>query len=91
MNVFERLWGWISFHTPTTPIYANETDGNALWNKMLQGECVECDTESACFYEGSAGGMNLNIFCSSCGQGYNVSPILGWAEKIHKDEKYIKT
>jgi hypothetical protein len=30
------------------------------------------------------------VFCADCGQGYNITPMAGWAERIHRDEKYIR-
>jgi transcription elongation factor Elf1 len=57
----------------------------------LRTHCPECKSESHVWYEGPSGGMSTNIFCGKCGQGYNVAPVMGWAEKIHRDERYIST
>lgn len=89
MSLVKKIQRWIHPSKPG-PKAEKNLDTVDLWDKMVQkGGCVECDIAPACFYEGPAGGINLNIFCGNCGQGYNIAPILGWAEKIHKDEKYI--
>lgn len=62
----------------------------ACWNKLIKARgCYHCDKEPKGFIEGPSGGMSTNVFCSQCGQGYNLTPIAHWAEEIHKDEKYI--
>jgi hypothetical protein len=55
----------------------------------LRIHCPECKHKPPIWYEGPRGGINVNIFCGNCGQGYNVAEMVGVAEKIHKDEKYI--
>jgi hypothetical protein len=60
-----------------------------LWNQMIEaGGCVDCRTMPKGLNEGPSGGMCTNVFCCHCGQGYNITPIAGWAERIHKDMKY---
>jgi hypothetical protein len=66
-------------------------DSERLWNQLIDaGGCVDCAKLPKGFYEGPSGGMSTNVFCSQCGQGYNLTPIAHFAERIHKDEKYIR-
>jgi hypothetical protein len=66
-------------------------DEERLWNQMLKaGGCVDCKTKPKSFIEGPSGGMSTNVFCPHCGQGYNLTPIAQWAQRIHKDERYIQ-
>lgn len=66
-------------------------DKHKLWNRLLKaGGCVDCRKKPKGFYEGPSGGMCTNVFCSQCGQGYNLTPIAHWAERIHKDERYVQ-
>jgi hypothetical protein len=67
------------------------SDRHRLWNQLVDaGGCVDCDKQPKGFYEGPSGGMSQNVFCSQCGQGYNLTPVAHWAERIHKDEAYIQ-
>lgn len=54
----------------------------------LQVACPECGGPPK-YVCGPSGQMSQNIFCSSCGQGYNVCELINFAEKIHKDKNYI--
>jgi hypothetical protein len=58
------------------------------WNKMLKG-CVKCKMHPISLVEGPTGGLCINVFCSNCGQGYNIAPMMEMAQLIHCDEKYI--
>lgn len=60
----------------------SETYGGKLWLKIATNVCPDCGHEG--FYEGPSGGLSTNIFCanSTCGQGFNVTPIIGTAERI---------
>lgn len=61
-----------------------------LWNQMVKaGGCVDCQTTPKGLNEGPSGGMSTNVFCCHCGQGYNITPVASWAERIHKDMKYV--
>ena len=67
------------------------TNSERLWNQLIDaGGCVDCDKEPKGFYEGPSGGMSTNVFCSQCGQGYNLTPVAHFAERIHKDESYVR-
>jgi hypothetical protein len=67
------------------------TEEQILWDKIVAaGGCVECKTYPKKFYEGPSGGICTNIFCAHCGQGYNVAPTVQWAERIHKDVRYMR-
>jgi hypothetical protein len=71
----------------STPI----TEQERLWNRLIDaGGCIKCNKRPKGFYEGPSGGLSTNVFCSQCGQGYNLTPMVHFAEMIHKDEKYIK-
>lgn len=66
------------------------SDGEKLWNRLVSaGGCVECSTKPKGFIEGPSGGLCTNVFCSHCGQGYNLTPLVHTAEKIHRDPRYI--
>jgi hypothetical protein len=78
----------------TNHVLAGDTaplsESEELWNRMVQaGGCTECKKRPKGFCEGPRGGMNVNVFCSQCGQGFNILPEAQWAQLIHKDEKYI--
>jgi hypothetical protein len=67
------------------------SDRERLWNQLLRAKgCVKCDTLPKYFAEGPSGGMCTNVFCTHCGQGYNLTPIAHWAELIHRDERYVQ-
>ena len=73
-----------------TPEAMPLNDGEKLWNRLLEaGGCVECDHRPKGFIEGPSGGLCQNVFCSQCGQGYNLTPLINTAEYIHKDPRYI--
>ena len=65
----------------------NRAPNELLYEAMME-KCPDCGNPAE-YYEGPSGGMNVNIFCGHCGQGYNIAPAINWAEKIHRDEKYI--
>lgn len=66
------------------------SDAERLWNEMLDaGGCVDCATKPKYLAEGPSGGLSQNVFCAHCGQGYNLTPLAHWAERIHRDETYI--
>jgi transcription elongation factor Elf1 len=50
-------------------------------------KCPNC--EGGQLYEGPSGGMSTNIRCRVCGQGYNVTPMIGLIENIGIDESWI--
>ena len=67
------------------------SDAERLWNRLVDaGGCVECRTLPKRFVEGPSGGMCVNVFCAQCGQGYNLTPVANWAEKIHVDKRYTE-
>lgn len=66
-------------------------DEERLWNQMIDaGGCVDCNAKPKFLAEGPSGGVSTNVFCAHCGQGYNLTPIAHWAERIHRDESYIR-
>lgn len=88
----QDLWNLFKIRKGAVYIPERETlsPREQLWKDMIQVGCVECRRKPIKFFEGPTGGMCVNIFCGHCGQGYNITPVAGWAEKIHKDEKYIE-
>jgi hypothetical protein len=83
MDIIKMILNWFR-PQPEEPKTAHEQ----LYN-TLQDCCPECQHSPAYFYTGPTGGASVNIFCGFCGQGYNIAPIIGWAERIHKDTTYI--
>jgi hypothetical protein len=65
-----------------------QTPNEKLYRQLAKA-CPECQRTPTYYHEGPAGGANVNIFCAYCGQGYNISPMIKWAEKIRKDKTYI--
>jgi len=81
-----KLWEMLRSKISPEPV-----DHEKLWNQLVKARgCIKCNKEPKGFYEGPTGGMSVNVFCTQCGQGYNLSPIIHWAELIHKDERYIE-
>jgi len=66
-----------------------ESDAGKLGAMIMKRRCPDCGGRK--FYEGPSGGMSTNVFCGTCGQGYNFTNIFGegHAERIRKDERYI--
>lgn len=65
------------------------SEERSLWDEMIDG-CPECGCSPIRLMEGPSGGACTNVFCADCGQGYNIAPSIQWAEKIHKDLRYIE-
>jgi hypothetical protein len=93
---FKRAWRWLwLLPEPPEPktiggIETDDTEAQQLYDRMLRVGCVECRRQPPKFFEGPSGGLCTNIFCGWCGQGYNVTPMVGWAQKIRKDDRYIE-
>lgn len=51
-----------------------------LWATIATNHCPDCGGEG--FLEGPSGGMSTNISCATCGHRFNVTPIIGRAERI---------
>ena len=62
-----------------------EWEKNFLYSNNFK--CPNC--EGGQLYEGPSGGMSTNIRCHICGQGYNVTPMMGLIENIGIDESWI--
>lgn len=82
-----RIFEWLKFWKTSAP-QSKVRESETLYYE-LRYHCPECGVEPD-YYEGPCGGMNINIFCGHCGQGYNVCEIAEWAERIHKDKRYIR-
>lgn len=86
VDVMGRWFGKAGPGTDENPL----RDSERLWNQLVSAKgCVKCDKKPKGFIEGPSGGVCTNVFCSQCGQGYNLTPVAQIAELIHKDEKYI--
>jgi ribosomal protein S27AE len=59
----------------------------ALYNAISE-HCPRCGGPPH-FAEGPRAGACQNIFCTNCGQGYNVASGVEWAKEIHRDKSYI--
>jgi hypothetical protein len=70
-------------------ISVEETERGRCYIEMMK-RCPACHHKPPEYMEGPSGGMCTNIFCNFCGQGYNITPIIGIAEKIHKDSRYVQ-
>jgi hypothetical protein len=58
-----------------------ETPEGEMWEHLMNRGCLDCGTKDDC-REGPSGGMSTNIFCARCGAGYNITPMIGIAERI---------
>lgn len=86
-------WGIPTFskRRPKLPLgeqYVDETLSGKLYLEMAKW-CPDCHHKPPRYMEGPAGGCCVNIFCGDCGAGFNITPIIEIAERIHKDECYI--
>jgi hypothetical protein len=81
------MFDWITklFRGPT--IIDEKEMTEALFTKIQRG-CPSCHCPPN-WREGPHGGICTNIYCGDCGEGYNIAPIVGVAQKIGKDERYI--
>lgn len=63
-----------------TPV--SETDKGKLWLIIATNKCPDCHHEG--FYDGPSGGLSTNITCANddCKQRFNVTPMIGIAERI---------
>src|SRR5262245_28549474 len=60
----------------------SETPAGRLWAIIARNECPDCGKSG--FYEGPQGGLSINIECAHCGHWFNVTPVIGIAERIDK-------
>jgi hypothetical protein len=49
---------------------------------QLTKACPDCNGPPN-YEDGPRGGLAVNIFCLTCGQGYNVAPLMRLAQRIH--------
>lgn len=73
---------------PRRDIPVEETDGGKLFRDIMERGCLECGTRDD-YVEGPSGGLSTNIFCARCGAGYNITPLVGIAERIGSNPRYI--
>lgn len=72
--------------TPQQGVLVSETDEGKLYAELAADMCPDCGHRG--FYEGPSGGMSTNIFCMNpkCRSGFNVTPVVEIAERIHKGD-----
>jgi hypothetical protein len=70
-----------------TIVPVEQTDEGKLFNQIAKPECPDCGSRRG-FYEGPSGGLSTNIFCINreCRAGFNVTPAIGIADRIHKGD-----
>jgi len=59
-----------------------DTDDGKLWTHMIEKGCPDCKTDPMVMLEGPSGGMSTNIMCEECGSKFNVTPMIGIAQRI---------
>lgn len=91
-NIINTIKRWIHprLKLPSGEQHVWDTVEGKLYQYLATKGCPDC-RKGSLFFEGPSGGVCVNIFCGYCGQGYNISPIVGIAERIRKDEQYIET
>lgn len=62
-------------------VKVSDTPEGRLWAVIATGECPDCHHLDG-FYEGPSGGLSTNIICANCGHRFNVTPMLGIAERL---------
>lgn len=82
------VWGWIKrlfgLGKPSgtsRTVLVKDTEKGKLWAIIARGTCPDCDSKAG-FDGGPSDGMNTNIQCVSCLSLFNVTPIVGIAERI---------
>jgi hypothetical protein len=70
-----------------TVVPVEQTDEGKLFDQIAKPECPDCGSRRG-FYEGPSGGLSTNIFCINreCRAGFNVTPAIGIADRIHKGD-----
>jgi hypothetical protein len=58
-----------------------DTPEGKLWQMIELGECPDCHHFDG-FLEGPSGGLSTNIICINCRHRFNVTPMIGIAERI---------
>lgn len=67
---------------PSREVYVKDTPESKLWAQIATNRCPDCDHEG--FLEGPSGGISTNIKCANaeCGARFNITPLIGIAERI---------
>lgn len=69
---------WLSwFKAKTAVVYKPDN-----WASLLAKICPDCKHQPVELMEGPSGGMSTNVFCSNCGAGFNITPMLNRADTI---------
>ena len=70
-----------------TPV--SQTEEGKLYAIIATDECPDCHHLG--FYAGPQGGMSQNIYCANgdCRSAFNITPMIGTAERIGKAPDYI--
>lgn len=88
--MLSRLRKWLIGEDPDEEIQepnmqkgvrVHTTPEGKLFLTIASNTCPNCGSHKG-FTEGPSGGMSTNIFCADCGQGFNITPMIGIAERI---------
>lgn len=67
-----------------TGIPVTQTEEGKLWLQIVDNECPDCGARFKGFMEGPSGGMSTNIMCFGCKHWFNVTPVIGIADRLSK-------
>lgn len=81
--IWDWIKSWFSSREATKSTAVSSTPKGKLWATIASGKCPDCDGIEG-FYEGPSGGMSTNIQCIACKAWFNVTPLIGIAERIKK-------
>lgn len=64
-------------------VFVADTEAGKRFLAIQSGKCPACKKRTE-FISGPSGGLSQNIFCNACGQGFNVTDMIGIADVIQK-------
>lgn len=59
----------------------SDTVEGRLYELIEANECPDCHHHDG-FYEGPSGGLSTNVECVNCHHWFNITPVVGIAERI---------